>query len=80
MEALDGTVTELWKLALKNNNFTDIKRFANDIELIAREYKIDMLHSYAAALLEKVDVFDIVGIQVLLKAFPEKVEALRELL
>lgn len=79
LQALENTIYGNWELAKKSNNLSHIKDFAKDIGKIARRYDIMPLDTYASQLIERVDVFDIVGMQQLLNAYPAKIELLKSL-
>ena len=63
-------IDEIWRMATKSNSMTDIKHFAHAIARLASSYQIDTLDRYASQLLERIDAFDIEGMQILLKQFP----------
>ncbi|WP_292361908.1 MULTISPECIES: transporter substrate-binding domain-containing protein [unclassified Methylophaga] len=63
-------IDEIWRMATKSNSMTDIKHFAHAIARLAGSYQIDTLDRYASQLLERIDAFDIEGMQILLKQFP----------
>ena len=77
VERLEGSVMQSWSLASSSNSLSDIKGFAKEVAAVARESELLLLDRYAAALIERVDLFDIVGMQQLLKSFPSKVETLK---
>ncbi len=71
---LTDELTPLYLLAIKSNGIEEIKLFAKKAAELASEYNNDALDQFASQLLEKVDSFDIAGMQFLLK----KYEAIQE--
>lgn len=63
-------IDEIWRNATQSNSMTDIKTFAHEIAKLASNHQIDTLDRYASQLLERIDAFDIEGMQILLKQFP----------
>ncbi len=71
-------IDEIWRLATQSNSMTDIKNFAHEIARLASNHKIDALDRYASQLLERIDAFDIEGMQILLKQFPSMRSAIQQ--
>ncbi|MCB2428110.1 transporter substrate-binding domain-containing protein [Methylophaga pinxianii] len=69
---------EAWHKAIQSNSMTDIKRFAHEIAKLATQYQVETLDRYASQLLERIDAFDIEGMQILLKQFPSMVSAVQQ--
>jgi len=57
----------LYESALQSNSIEDIKAFAKQVACLAVEQNNDSLDRFASQLLEKIDSFDIAGMQFLLK-------------
>jgi len=71
-------IDEIWCMATKSNSMTDIKHFAHAIARQASNHQIDILDRYASQLLERIDAFDIEGMQILLKQFPSMRAAIQQ--
>jgi two-component system, NarL family, sensor histidine kinase EvgS len=68
LEKLNPLATQ-WQLIQKNNNISEIKTFAMNLSGIGSEYQFMLISDYANELIDKVDAFDINGIEQLLNAF-----------
>ncbi len=68
LNKLDPLATQLQTIQ-NNNNITDIKSFANNLSSIGKQYHFNLVSNYADELIEKIDAFDINGIQLILNAF-----------
>ncbi|MCG7995219.1 MAG: transporter substrate-binding domain-containing protein [Candidatus Thiodiazotropha taylori] len=71
---LENNVFNSWEHSRSSNNLSVIKDFANDLGELAHRHNIMPLNTYAVQLVERVDVFDIVGMQHLLNKYPEIVD------
>ncbi|VAW47822.1 Virulence sensor protein bvgS precursor [hydrothermal vent metagenome] len=70
-QALHDEVSELYQEAVNSNSIDDIKTFAKKIAGIASTHESESLDYFASQLLERVDSFDIAGMQFLLKKYEE---------
>ena len=61
----------------KNNNMADIRNFANDLSSIGKQHHFKLVSNYADKLIEKIDAFDINGIQLMLNTFSALYDNLR---
>lgn len=68
LEKLNPLATQ-WQLIQKNNNISDIKTFAMSLAAIGSEHQFMLISNYANELIDKVDAFDINGIEQMLNAF-----------
>lgn len=68
LEKLNPLATQ-WQLIQKSNNISEIKTFAMSLSDIGSEYQFMLISDYANELIDKVDAFDINGIEQLLNAF-----------
>ena len=66
-KVIKDELTPLYQRAVKSNSIDDIKAFAKQAADFAIEYENESLALFASQLLEKVDSFDIAGMQFLLK-------------
>ncbi len=66
---LESDITVQYQQAVKNNSIEDIKCFATKVLALAEDFECAPLATYAAELLEKVQSFDIAGMQFLLSQF-----------
>jgi len=53
----------------KTNQIKDVQNLAVEVEMLAKEYDIEILNNYAFKLYEAIDTFDIMSIEVLLNEF-----------
>ena len=81
--ALPSVITELEKLAktcgqiAKNNNMSEIKKFADDVLAIGGQNGVAMVKDYGSQLQVDIDGFDIVAIKQSLSAFPKLLTQLK---
>lgn len=73
-------IDEIWRQATQSNSMTDIKYFAHEMARLASDHHIALLDRYASQLLERIDAFDIEGMQILLKQFPAMREQLQQVI
>ncbi len=71
-QVLQDELGELYQEAVNSNSIDDIKSFAKKVASIASAHESESLDYFASQLLERVDSFDIAGMQFLLKKY-EKV-------
>jgi two-component system, NarL family, sensor histidine kinase EvgS len=84
INALPGVITELEKLAkscgqiAKNNNMSEIKKFADAVSAIGSQNGMTMVSDYGTKLQVEIDGFDIVAIKRSLDTFPELLRQLND--
>ena len=78
VQKLEESVALNWEAASKSNSIDEIKGFGKKVGEVAREYDVMLLDSYAASLIERTEIFDIVGMQQMLKEYPTLVEKLKK--
>lgn len=76
LEQLNGDLTAIYQKALLSNSIEDITNFANNVSSTAKQFNCDFLTQYALQLFDRIDSFDISGIQVLLANFPNMIQSL----
>ncbi|MCF6299385.1 MAG: response regulator, partial [Thiomicrorhabdus sp.] len=69
MQVMRDELAELYQQAVNTNSIDDIKAFAKHVAKISGTHDCASLDVFATQLLEKVDSFDIAGMQFLLKKF-----------
>jgi len=75
MDHLSSEIAPLNEKALKSNNFNDMKRFAEALQIFAQNYEIVQFSDYVQELQEAINVFDIVKIEGLLREYSEMQKA-----
>ena len=78
LSQLNAEIQELNDKAIKSNSIEDVKRFAQSVETLAKQYDVGILDKYAFALYEAIDLFDIGSIELLLKNMSEIKKKLSE--
>ena len=71
---LKTKVEPSYLVAVRSNNISEIEHFNDALEQLSKIYKIERLESYCAELKHAIEVFDIVQIQILLKAYKTLIE------
>lgn len=74
--ALKAEPHEHWQLARQTNSLSDIKRFAQSLKSVAADYPLPALDRFASQLHERIDAFDIQGMQLLLREFDQLLDNL----
>lgn len=69
LQVLYDKLEPLYRQAVSTNSIDDIKAFAKQVAKIASTHESEPLDYFATQLLEKVDSFDITGMQFLLKKY-----------
>jgi PAS domain S-box-containing protein len=65
-----------YEKVLKSNNMQEIKEFANKLNTLSQNYEIAHLEEYASALINAIDIFDIMNIKRLLGEYEKQVKLL----
>lgn len=73
---LKATPHEHWLRAKQTNSLSDIKDFARELKLAAATYPVPALDRFASQLNERIDAFDIQGMQQLLRDFDQLLDNL----
>lgn len=76
IEALKDKPHDDWQRARQTNSVSDIKRFANALKVVAADYPLPALDRFASQLNERIDAFDIQGMQQLLREFDQLLDGL----
>ncbi len=76
-DKLDSEITPLYQRAVSSNNIADIQHFTQALEGLVGNYAVVPLTDYVEHLKSALDLFDIVEIQTLLKAYPTLIEHLK---
>ena len=74
---MDIEITPLYQRAVSSNNIADIQHFTQALEGLVGNYTVVPLNDYVEHLNSALDLFDIVEIQTLLKAYPTLIERLK---
>ena len=69
INALRETPYEHWQRARQTNSLSDIKQFAKSLKTVAADYPLPALDRFASQLNERIEAFDIQGMQQLLREF-----------
>ncbi|WP_024852134.1 transporter substrate-binding domain-containing protein [Hydrogenovibrio kuenenii] len=78
--ALEDKLDQQHKRAIKTNNLEDLEDFADNIEEVGKTFDVPELTAFSAQLKEKIQSFDIGGMQQMLKQFTKLYEELSELI
>ncbi len=76
IEALKDKPHDDWQRARQTNSVSDIKKFANALKIVAADYPLPALDRFASQLNERIDAFDIQGMQQLLREFDQLLDGL----
>lgn len=74
--ALKDEPHDFWQQARQTNSLSDIKKFAKALKTVAADYPLPALDRFASQLSERIDAFDIQGMQLLLKEFDQLLDDL----
>ncbi|MDT8310094.1 MAG: transporter substrate-binding domain-containing protein [Methylophaga sp.] len=78
--ALKAEPHDHWQRARQTNSLSDIKQFAKSLKAVAIDYPLPALDRFASQLNERIDAFDIQGMQLLLREFDQLLDGLHHAL